>query len=136
VKAKPMKSCNQDCTSLAGTMVGVAALLVAFASTAWAQRTDFSPDALASQRSSIYVKATHGALADVENELNHFAVLSETCRVEYGGKPCGLSDKVLGSDKLEERYAYYVKRPLEAHLGKQVKVSRRNWDAPGKPDSK
>ena len=98
------------------------------------QRTDFAPEALASQRSALYVKGTHGSLSELENDLNHLAVLSETCRAEYGTKSCGLQDKVLESDKLEERYAYYVKRPLEARLSKQVKVNRQNWDTAGKPD--
>ncbi len=100
-----------------------------------AQSIDFEPAALGKQRTALYLKATQASLADLESDVNHMAVLSETCRAEYGAKACGLADKPLGSDKSEERYDYYVRRPVEAHFsGQGVKIERRNWqgsDAPG-----
>lgn len=135
MKQNPMKPHGHPSPRIF-SIVAAASLMLAFACSASAQRTDFAPDTLANQRSSIYVKATQGPLAQVEGELNRLAVLSETCRAEYGTKACGLPDKVLGSDKLEERYAYYVKRPVESRLGNRVKVSRGNWDTPRKTDSK
>ena len=92
---------------------------------------DFDPAALAKQRAAILLKATHAPITDLENDVNHLAVLSETCRAESGAKACGLSDKPLGSDKLEDRYAYYVRGPVDAHAsGRQAKIDRHNWEAP------
>ena len=99
-----------------------------------AQSTDFDPAALGKQRTALYLKATIAPLADLEGEVNHLAVLSETCRAQYGAKACGLGERTLGSDKLEERYAYYVSRPTEAHLsGQGVKVDSRNWKGSDEP---
>ena len=62
---------------------------------------------------------------------------SEGCRAEHGAKSCGLPEKALASEKLEERYGYYVRGPVEARLnGHAVRVERRNWEWPGTPDSK
>lgn len=103
-------------------------LLVPFAR---AQSVDFDPAALSKQRSAILLKATHTPIPDLESDVNHLAVLSETCRVESGAKACGLSDKPLESTNLEDRYAYYVRRPVEVHAsGRQVKINRHNWEAP------
>lgn len=110
-----------------------AAALLLFPAADLAQTIDFDPAALSKQRTGLYLKATGTPLVDLESEVNHLAVLSETCRAQYGAKACGLAEKPLGSDKLEERYAYYVSRPTEAHLsGQGVKIDRRNWkeDAP------
>jgi hypothetical protein len=108
-----------------------AALLLALVPLARAQSVDFDPAALSKQRAAILLKATHAPITDLENDVNHLAVLSETCRAESGAKACGLSDKPLDSDKLEDRYAYYVRRPVEAHAsGRQAKVDRHNWEAP------
>jgi hypothetical protein len=99
-----------------------------------AQSVDFDPVALSKQRTALYLRAVRASLSDLESEVNHLAVLSETCRVQYGAKVCGLADKPLGSAKLEERYAYYVRRPTEAHLSDQgVKIDRRNWGRPDAP---
>ena len=107
------------------------ALLLALAPIASAQSVDFDPAALAKKRSAIILKATHAPIADLENDVNHLAVLSETCRAESGAKVCGLSDKPLESSKLEDRYAYYVRKPVEAHAsGRQAKIDRHNWEAP------
>ncbi|MGO8790861.1 MAG: hypothetical protein ACLQVL_26250 [Terriglobia bacterium] len=109
-------------------LAAVIALLVTFAPTAWAQTDDSKPDALGKQRTDLYVRATHTPLANLENDVNHIAVLSETCRVKSGSSACGLPDKALESDKLEERYAYYVKQPVEAHAKVHpAKIDRRNW---------
>lgn len=94
-----------------------------------AENVNFEPQALAKLRSEICLKATHAQVADLENDINHLALLSETCRAEYGTKVCGLPDKVLESDKLEERYAYYVRRPLESRAGgSNVKVDKHKWE--------
>jgi len=112
-------------------LAAATALLVALAPIARAQSVDFDPAALGKQRAAIFMKATHAPITDLENEVNHLAVLSETCRAESGAKACGLSDKPLESNKLEERYAYYVRKPVEAHAsGRQAKIDRHNWDAP------
>ncbi|HXW14607.1 MAG TPA: hypothetical protein VEN79_08875 [Terriglobia bacterium] len=109
-------------------------LLLTFAPRARAQSVDFDPAALAKQRSAILLKATHAPITELENDVNHLAVLSETCRTQSGAKACGLSDKALGSDKLEDRYAYYVRQPVEAHAsGRQAKIDRHNWEAPPAP---
>jgi hypothetical protein len=96
-----------------------------------AQSVDSDPAALAKQRSAILLKATHAPITALEGDVNHVAVLSETCRAESGAKACGLSDKPLESSKLEDRYAYYVRQPVEAHAsGRQAKIDRHNWEAP------
>ena len=106
-------------------------LLLTLASSAPAQSVDFDPPALSKQRTAICLKATHAPITDLENDVNHLAVLSETCRAEHGAKACGLSDKPLESNTLEDRYAYYVRRPVEAHSsGRQTKIDRHNWEAP------
>ena len=110
------------------------ALLLTLAPLARAQSVDFESAALTKQRSAILLKATHSPIADLENDVNHLAVLSETCRAQSGAKACGLSDKPLASDKLEDRYAYYVRDPLDAHAsGRQAKIDRHNWEAPAAP---
>ena len=116
------------------TLAAATALLFALAPMACAQSVDFDPAALAKQRSAILLKATHAPITDLENDVNHLAVLSETCRAQSGAKACGLSDKPLGSDKLEDRYAYYVRRPVEVHAsGRQAKIDRHNWETPPAP---
>ncbi len=113
-------------------MAAVFALLLALAPAGWAQTDDSKPEDLGQQRSDLYLRATHAPLADLASDVNQIAVLSETCRVKYGSTACGLPDKALESDKLEERYAYYVKRPVEAHSKPHaVKIDRRNWAGSG-----
>ena len=110
------------------TRAAVCALLLTLAPAGLAQTDESKPEELGKQRTALYLRATHASLADLEGDLNHIAVLSETCRAQYGSKACDLPDKALESDKLEERYAYYVKRPVEAHAkGHGVKIDRRNW---------
>ena len=112
-------------------LAAAAALLLAFGPIARAQSVDFDPAALGKQRAAILLKATHAPIADLESEVNHLAVLSETCRAESGAKACGLSDKPLESSKLEDRYAYYVRKPVEAHAsGRPARIDRHNWEAP------
>ena len=112
-------------------LAAASALLLALVPLARAQSVDFNPAALSKQRSAILLKATHAPVTDLESDVNHLAVLSETCRVESGAKACGLSDRPLESDNLEGRYAYYVKRPVEARAGvREVKINRHNWEAP------
>jgi hypothetical protein len=101
------------------------------------QSTDSQPDALSKERKALYLKAIHTPLADLEADLNQLAVASESCRAEHGAKTCGLPDKALASDKLEERYDYYVKHPVESRLsGHGVRVEKRNWERPGSTASK
>jgi len=117
---------SRNCFHLAAA----AALLMVLAPTGRAQSVAFDPAAIAKQRAAITLKATHVPIADLENDLNHLAVLSETCRATSGAKACGLSDKPLESSKLEDRYAYYVRGPVEAHSsGRQAKIDRHNWEA-------
>jgi len=112
-------------------VAAAAALLLTLAPIARAQSVDFDPPALSKQRTAICLKATHAPISDLENDVNHLAVLSETCRAEYGAKACGLSDKALESNTLEDRYAYYVRRPVEANpSGRKAKIDRKNWEAP------
>jgi len=100
-----------------------------------AQSADFDPASLSKQRTALCLEASRASPADLESSLNHLAVLSETCRIHYGAKACGLAEKPLGSPTLEERYAYYVKRPVEAHSsGQGVKIDRRNWKISGLKD--
>ena len=119
------------------TLPAVFALLLTLAPAGWAQTNDSRPEELGKQRSGLYLRATQAPVADLGNDVNQIAVLSETCRVKYGSTACGLPDKALESDKLEERYAYYVKQPVEAHTkGHAVKIDRRNWagsNAPAHP---
>jgi hypothetical protein len=115
-------------------MIAVFVLLLALAPAAWAQTDDSKPEELGKQRSALYLRATQAPLAELGNDVNHIAVLSETCRVKYGSKACGLPDKALESDKLEDRYAYYVKQPVEAHAkGNAVRIDRRNWAGASAP---
>lgn len=114
--------------------VATSAFLLALVPMASAQNVDCSPVTLSTQRAAIILKATHAPIADVENDLNHLALLSERCRVESGAKACGLSDKPLESNSLDERYAYYVRQPMDAHAsGHQAKVDKHNWAAPPAP---
>jgi hypothetical protein len=119
------------------TLPTVLALLLTLAPAARAQSDDSRPEDLGKQRTALYLRATHAPLADLASDVNRIAVLSETCRIKSGSTACGLPDKALESDKLEERYAYYVKQPVEAHSkGHAVKIERRNWagsDAPAYP---
>jgi len=86
---------------------------------------------LAKQRTALCLKAGGTPLADLESDINHLAVLSETCRAEYGAKACGLAEKALDSEKLEERYAYYIRRPVDARFsGHQMKIDRHKWETP------
>jgi hypothetical protein len=114
-------------------VAAVGALLLTLAPSSPAQNPDAQPAALSKMRASLYVQATRAALTNLESEVNHLAMLSETCRVEHGAQACGLSDKPLDSSKLEDRYAYYVKQPVEAHSKVQgVKIQRRNWEGSAK----
>jgi len=115
-------------------MAAGSALLLALAPSSRAQSADSQPAALSKQRAALYLAATHTPLADLENDVNHLAIRSESCRIEYGAQACGLPDKPLESRKLEERYAYYVRQPVEAHAkGHGVKISRRNWEGASAP---
>ncbi|HMD98229.1 MAG TPA: hypothetical protein VKM93_12985 [Terriglobia bacterium] len=117
-------------------VVLIAALYLALAPGAAAQSADFEPGALGKQRSELYLRALRSPLAELESGVNHVAVLSETCRATYGSKACGLTAKPVDSDKLEESYDYYVRRPVEAHLKLQgVKIDRRNWAGTTTPPS-
>jgi hypothetical protein len=110
-------------------MAAAGALVLTLAPSSRAQSADAQPAALSKQRATLYLHATRAPLADLESDVNHLAILSETCRVEYGAQACGLPDKPLESDKLEERYAYYVRRPVEANSKAQgLKIERRNWE--------
>ena len=118
-------------------MAAGGALVLALAASSRAQSADSQPAALSKQRAALYLAATHTPLADLENDLNHLALRSESCRIEYGAQACGLPDKPLESRKLEERYAYYVRQPVEAHSKVQgVKISRRNWEGASAPPSR
>ena len=112
-------------------IAAAAALLLVVAGVARAQSVDFSPAALGKMRADIILKATHAPIADLEGDVDHLAVLSETCRAESGAKACGLSEKTLQSNKLEDRFSYYVRKPMEEHAsGRQAKVDRHNWETP------
>jgi len=112
----------------------VLALLLTLAPAGWAQTDDSRPEELGKQRTALYLRATHAPLADLPSDVNQIAVRSETCRIKYGSTACGLPDKALESDKIEERYAYYVRQPVEAHAkGHAVRIDRRNWAASGAP---
>jgi len=118
----------------AGGFAVVCACLLALAPAARAEGDDAGPEQLQKQRSDLYLSATRVPLADMADDLDQFAVASETCRAEHGSKACGLPDKALESDKLEDRYAYYVKRPVEANAkARSLKIDRRNWAEPDSP---
>jgi hypothetical protein len=115
------------------SMAAASVLVLTFVSSSLAQSPDAQPAAISKQRATLYVQATRAPLANLESEVNHLAMLSETCRIEHGAQACGLSDKPLESSKLEDRYSYYVKQPVEAHSKAQgVKVQRRNWEGSSK----
>jgi hypothetical protein len=119
------------------SMAASGALVLMVAPSSRAQSADAQPAALSKQRTALYLQATRAPLSDLESDVNHLARLSETCRIEYGGQACGLSDKPLESDKLEDRYAYYVRQPVEAHSkGQGVKIERRNWAGSSAPPSR
>ena len=114
------------------TLIAAAALFLALAPASRAQSDDSQPEQLSKRRTDLYLRATRAPLADLESDVNHIAVLSETCRADNSSKACGLPDKALESESLEERYAYYVKRPVEAHpKGHGARIDRRNWAESG-----
>jgi hypothetical protein len=114
-------------------MAAAGALILTLAPSSRAQTPDAQPAALSKQRAALYVQATHTPLANLESEVNHLAMLSEACRIEHGAQACGLSDKPLESSKLEDRYSYYIKQPVETHTKAQgLKVQRRNWEVSSK----
>ena len=130
-------SCLSEAARWALSLAAAGALVLTLAPISRAQSADAQPEALSKQRSALYLKATRAPLADLESDVNHLATLSETCRVEHGAQACGLPDKPLESGKLEERYAYYVKRPVEAHSKVQgLKIDRRNWQGSSAPPSR
>jgi hypothetical protein len=110
------------------TLVAASALFLMLGSAARAQTDGSKPEELGKQRTALYLRATRAPLTDLESDVNHIDVMSETCRAAYGSKACGLPDKALDSDKLEDRYAYYVKGPVEARAKPHgAKIDRRNW---------
>jgi len=116
------------------SLAAAGALALTLAPLSRAQSADAQPAALSKQRTALYLEATRAPLANLEGDLNRLARLSETCRVEHGAQACGLSDKPLESDKLEDRYAYYVRQPVEAHSRTQgVKIARGNWAGSSAP---
>ena len=119
------------------SIAAAGALVLMIVSSSRALNADAEPAALGKQRAALYLKAAHAPLADLESDLNHLAKLSEECRVEHGAQACGLPDKALETGKLEDRYAYYVKEPVEAHSKtKGVKINRQNWAGSSAPPSK
>jgi len=114
-------------------LAGAGALALALAASGRAQSADVQPAALSKQRAALCLEVARTPLANLESEVNRLAVLSETCRVKYGSQACGLSEKPLESDKLEDRYAYYVKQPVEAHSKGGVKIDRRKWQGASTP---
>jgi hypothetical protein len=112
-------------------------LLLMVVSSSRALDANAEPAALNKQRADLYLKGTRGPLSDIETDLNRLAKLSEACRIEHGSQACGLPGKPLESDKLEDRYAYYVKGPVEANSkGQGLKINRRNWAGSSAPPSK
>ncbi len=120
--------------TVARTLVAASVLLLTLVPAGLAQTGASKPEELGKQRTALYLRATRAPLAGLESDINHVAVMSETCRTEYGSKACGLPDKALASDNLEDRYAYYVKGPVEAHAKSHAaKVDRRNWTGSSAP---
>jgi len=119
---------NRKAVSSALTLAAVLALLLALAPAGWAQTEGSKPEELNKHRKDLYLRGTRAPLEKMADEVNQIAVLSETCRIKFGSAACGLSDKALASDKLEDRYDYYVKQPVEAHAKiHPAKVDRHNW---------
>jgi hypothetical protein len=119
------------------SLIAAGVLFLTVAASSRAQSADVQPAALSKQRAALYLEATRAPLAKLESDVNHLAILSETCRVQYGSQACGLPDKPLESDKLEDRYTYYVRRPVEAHSkGQGVKIDRRNWAKSSAPPAR
>jgi len=132
---------REQIISLIEVIVAIAfiALLLALASASRAdqQSVDFEPAALAKARAALVLKAGSTPLTDLESELTHLAVLSETCRAEFGAKACGLGEKPLGSGKMEEIFSYYVRQPVQTHFnGHQAKIDRHSWETQNATASK
>jgi hypothetical protein len=118
-------------------MAAVGALVLALAPSSRAQSADSQPAALSKQRAALHLEATRTPLADLEKDVNHLAIRSESCRIAYGSQACGLPDKPLESRKLEDRYTYYVGQPVEAQpKGHGVRIDRRNWAGASAPPSR
>jgi len=115
------------------SLAGAGVLALAVAASSPAQSGDVQPAALSKQRAALYLQATRAPLANLESEVNRLGVMSETCRVKYGSQACGLSEKPLESDRLEDRYGYYVKQPVEAHSKGGLKIDRRKWQGASAP---
>jgi len=115
-------------------LAAAGALLLALARSSRAQSADSQPAALSKQRAALFLAAAHTPLANLENDVDHLAIRSESCRIQYGSQACGLPDKPLESRKLEDRYAYYVGHPdVAPSKMKGVKISRQNWAGTSAP---
>ena len=135
LEERPMTLSRSALPPLIALLMGV--MLIVFAPAGYAQNAESQPGVITKERTALYLKGVHTPLKELEADLNHLALASEICRAEHSAKPCGLPEKALASDKLEERYSYYVKGPVEIHFGgHQVRVEKRNWQRPRTPDSK
>lgn len=107
-------------------------LLLALAPTAGGQSVDYSPAAVAKERTALILKATRTPVAQLENEVGHLAVLSEMCRATSGPTACGVSEKPLTSNTIDDRFAYYVRTPVEQHSSaRKAKLDLHNWGEVG-----
>ena len=111
---------RKRCVPLRYLLLALAACLLASAPIARAENADSDPAQLSKTRSDLYLKATRMQVADFADDINQLAVQSETCRAQHGSKACGLPEKALSSDKIEDRYAYYVKQPRSYALVRDV----------------
>jgi hypothetical protein len=76
-KGKERTSSAADPSVIIALVLALAALLVALVPLARAQQSvEFEPAALDKARTALCLKASHAPLAELENDLNHLAVLS------------------------------------------------------------
>ncbi len=115
------------------------AFLLVLVPDARGENGDAEPEQLVKLRSDLYLRATRVPVADFADDVNQLGVSSETCRARHGSKACGLPDKALESSRLEDRFNYYVKGPVEAQAKvRSAKIDRRNWvgsETPNQPEA-
>lgn len=95
----------------------------------------FSPEAIARQRVTLYLQAAHQPLDKLSAAIDSFAAASERCRLASGAKACGLSEAPLPGGGVQQVFDYYVKGPVEERLSAQKAAAHKSsWNWTGKPN--
>ena len=74
------RSLNSSAASTVARTLVAASVLLLTGSAGLAQTGASKPEELGKQRTALYLRATRAPLTDLESDINHVAVMSETCR--------------------------------------------------------